>query len=90
MRKLAISFIILIFIGITVGACATAEQERAQAAAEAAAVNANDDAICRGYGAAPGTPPYIQCRMNLQSQRAAVAANDRAIALQALVGRPWF
>jgi hypothetical protein len=28
-----------------------------------------DDAQCRSYGAAPGSPPYIQCRMNLDNQR---------------------
>ena len=35
--------------------------------------------------AAPGTPAYIQCRMNLDNQRAQVAASDRSIALQYLL-----
>jgi inorganic triphosphatase YgiF len=59
------------------GSCAQwqAEQElrqsqQAQAQAQAAATAANDDAQCQSYGAAPGSQSYIQCRMNLDSQRA--------------------
>lgn len=39
-------------------------------------VTAKDDAICRGYGAAPGTPAYIQCR-TLQDQRRDQAVYER-------------
>ena len=31
---------------------------------------ANDDEFCRSYGAQPGTPSYVDCRLNLSSQRA--------------------
>jgi len=47
------------------------------------AVAANDDAQCQSYGAAPGSPSYVQCRMNIDNQRAQMRA---AIASQ-LVGR---
>ena len=30
---------------------------------------AKDDAICRGYGATPGTPAYIQCRATQDERR---------------------
>ena len=32
-------------------------------------VAAKDDAICRGYGAQPGTDIYIQCRMQTAKRR---------------------
>ncbi|MCJ2107844.1 hypothetical protein MKK70_21185 [Methylobacterium sp. E-041] len=34
-----------------------------------AEVAAKDDAICRGYGAVPGTPVYIQCRTTQDQRR---------------------
>jgi len=56
-----------------------------QAQAQAAATAASDDAQCRSYGAEPGSPSYIQCRMNFDNQRAQVAASDRAAAIQYLL-----
>ena len=47
------------------------------------AVAANDDAQCQSYGAAPGSPSYVQCRMNIDNQRAQMRT---AIASQ-LAGR---
>jgi hypothetical protein len=32
---------------------------------------AQDDATCRGYGVAPGSRPYVACRMNLANNRTA-------------------
>jgi hypothetical protein len=32
---------------------------------------AQDDATCRGYGVAPGSQPYVACRMNLANNRIA-------------------
>lgn len=57
-------------LALTLAACATAEERQAQAEAQAAAINANDDAKCQSFGAAPGSQAYIQCRMNLDNQRA--------------------
>jgi len=57
------------------GSCAEwqAEQElrqRQQAQAEAATIAVHDDAQCRSHGAAPGSQSYVQCRMNVDNQRA--------------------
>jgi hypothetical protein len=52
---------------ISLSACAN---DSAQLAANA---QAEDDAKCRSYGVAPGSPAYVQCRMNLDNQRAALA-----------------
>ncbi len=38
---------------------------------------ANDDVICRSYGVAPGSPAYVQCRMQLDANRASVTASER-------------
>ena len=62
-------------IGLMLGSCAQwqAEQElrqREQAQAEAATIAAHDDAQCRSHGAAPGSQSYVQCRMNVDNQRA--------------------
>ncbi len=47
---------------------AQARQQQAQAQA------VSDDAQCRSYGAAPGSQSYIQCRMNIDNQRAQMRA----------------
>src|SRR5262245_35093089 len=62
-------------------------QQAQDAQAQAAAIAANDDAKCRSYGAEPGSPSYVQCRMNLDNQRAALAIQTNGIATQALIGR---
>lgn len=48
------------------------------AANRAAALDQADDAQCRSYGAAPGTPPYIACRTNIASTRQTAAAMSDA------------
>jgi outer membrane biogenesis lipoprotein LolB len=68
-----VRIIVACIAALTLAGCAEYEarqQERANA--QAAAMNANDDAQCQSYGAAPGSPAYIQCRMNLDNQRAAM------------------
>jgi hypothetical protein len=37
---------------------------------------AKDNGICRGYGAQPGTPAYIQCRATQDQRRDAVLLSD--------------
>jgi len=54
------------------GCAAYEQQQREQAQAQAAAIAANDDAQCQSYGAAHGSPAYVQCRMNLDNQRASM------------------
>lgn len=51
----------LIFLGIlafNLCGCVTAQE-----------LAAADDTKCRSYGIAPGSPPYIQCRMQLDHDR---------------------
>ena len=36
-----------------------------------AAAAINDDEFCLSNGAKPGTPSYVDCRLNLSTQRAA-------------------
>jgi len=55
-----------------VGCAAYEQQQREQAQAQAAVQAANDDVQCQSYGAAPGSPMYIQCRMNIDNQRASM------------------
>jgi outer membrane biogenesis lipoprotein LolB len=78
--------IVLVVVALTaLAGCADQAQQRQQAQAQAAAIAANEDTQCRSYGAQPGSPAYIQCRMNFSNQRAQVDANDRAIAMQYLL-----
>src|SRR5260370_33497533 len=67
--------------GLMLSSCAQWQAERD--AQQAAAIAANDDGQCRSYGAAPGSQAYIQCRMNLDNQRAQMRT---ALASQ-LIGR---
>lgn len=41
-----------------------------QLAAKKQELAAKDDEACKGYGAKPGTEPYVQCRMKLDQGRA--------------------
>jgi hypothetical protein len=67
------------------------EEQRAHAEFDAAwdatRVAAEDDATCRSTGAEPESPAYKQCRVNVQNERAEVAAHEREIAVQHLLSR---
>lgn len=41
-----------------------------QLAAKKQEMAAKDDETCKGYGAKPGSEPYVQCRMKLDQARA--------------------
>jgi hypothetical protein len=43
-----------------------------------------DDNQCQSYGVKPGSPAYVQCRMNLDNQHAADLQQKRALAVQLL------
>jgi hypothetical protein len=80
--------IFIALAALVLSGCAEYEaRKQAAAQAQAAAIDTDEDGVCRSYGAVPGTTAYIQCRMNISNQRAQVAANDRAIALQYLLRR---
>lgn len=67
--------------------CLTATCEQDQAKRRAEQLAANDDAVCRGYGAARGTRAYIQCRMNQDNQRVNEDTTQRALITQHLLNR---
>lgn len=80
-------FPIIALSGLLAGCAAMQERENERLRAEAVAYEANADAQCRSYGAQPGTPVYIQCRMNMDNRRAQMAENDRVMATQYLLSR---
>ena len=54
--------------------CAQFEAQKEREVLDATvAMAANDDEFCRSYGAKPGTPSYVDCRLNLSNQRVATA-----------------
>ena len=46
-----------------------------------------DEATCKSYGVAPGTPAYVQCRMQLDTNRANVNASERFGQGEGLISR---
>lgn len=77
-----------VILALLLSGCAQYEaRQRAEAQAQAAAIAANEDATCQSYGADPGSPAYVQCRMTMQGQRAQVEANNRAVVTQYLLNR---
>lgn len=48
---------------------------------------ATDDHQCRSYGVVPGSAAYVQCRTNLDSNRASVAASERFASGGGLIDR---
>jgi hypothetical protein len=55
-----------ILLALLLAGCQTTEERLAA-----------DDAQCRSYGTKPGDPAYVQCRMNLDNNRAQVQASER-------------
>jgi hypothetical protein len=68
----------VVVAGGLLACCAQFEaQQQAQANAQVQAQAASDDAPCRSYGVMPGSPGYVQCRMNLDNQHAAAFNNGK-------------
>ena len=65
-----------IFIALLLAGCQTTEDRIAV-----------DDRQCQSYGVAPGSPAYVQCRMNLDAGRANVQASERFMTGDSLIGR---
>lgn len=80
-----------IVTGLTLSWMLAGCASQAEMQANAHAVAMQDDSICRGYGAKPGTPTYVQCRMNIANQRAAAdnvdEINQAALARAVVFGR---
>jgi hypothetical protein len=55
-------------LGLLLSGCMTDQPGRGELFASKTEIEAKDDATCRGYGAKPGDPVYIQCRV-AQDQR---------------------
>lgn len=49
------------------------------AAEHRAALNVHDDAQCLSYGVQKGSQPYVDCRMQLERNRAAYAIASRPV-----------
>jgi hypothetical protein len=59
-------------LALTLAACASRNQT------PVAALNDDDDAVCRANNIAPGSPEYVACRKDRDVQRnAAIARADR-------------
>jgi hypothetical protein len=73
-----ILMVCLLGLPLALSGCVTAEEMAAQRAEFKAQVATADDSECRSYGAEPGTPVYVQCRMTKDQQRAQEAAASQA------------
>ena len=60
----------VMLIGLLPGCARYDAQLEREALDATAAVAINDDELCRSNGAKPGTPSYVDCRLNLSTQRA--------------------
>lgn len=58
----------VLMLAFALSGCMTDQPGRGELFASKAEIDAKDDAICRQYGAKPGEPVYIQCRV-AQDQR---------------------
>jgi hypothetical protein len=58
----------VLMLALALSGCMTDQPGRGEVFLSKAEVEAKDDATCRGYGAKPGEPVYIQCRV-AQDQR---------------------
>jgi hypothetical protein len=59
-----------ILVLLTLCACSARNQPgQGELFSSRAEMDAKDDAICRRYGALPGTPVYIQCRVEQDKRR---------------------
>jgi hypothetical protein len=67
MRNFGI-FTLALTLASTLGACANNQPGRGELLSSTGDLDAKDDAICRRYGARPGEPAYVQCRV-AQDQR---------------------
>jgi hypothetical protein len=81
--------IIAVFIGFLLlpGCAAYEQQHAAERQAEFQAIQQNEDAQCRSYGAEPGSAAYVNCRTQLSGQRAADESQRRAVVGAYLLNR---
>jgi hypothetical protein len=71
---------LVVALALTLAGCAQYQaRQQAQANEQAMAQGASDHAQCLSYGVMPGSPGYVQCRMNLDNQHAAAFQQRQAI-----------
>lgn len=61
-------------LALVLAGCNASQPGRGELLMSSAEVDAKDDALCRSYGAKPGTDVYVQCRMNAGNRRQAFKA----------------
>lgn len=73
--------ILVVIIGfLSLPGCAAYQEHQAeQRQLQEMAAQQNADEKCRSYGVAPGSPGYVQCRMNLDNQAASDEQQRRAL-----------
>jgi hypothetical protein len=59
-------------LAFALSGCASNQPGRGELFASKAEIDVKDDSICRQYGAKPGEPVYIQCRVAQDQRRDAV------------------
>jgi hypothetical protein len=60
----------ILAIALALAGCAGNNQPgRGEIFSSKSEIEAKDDATCRGYGAKPGEPVYIQCRVSQDERR---------------------
>lgn len=79
--------LVLAILSILPGCAAYEQQQAEQRQYQQMAADQAADAKCRSYGTAPGSPGYVQCRMNLDNQAAADEQQRRAIGAAILLRR---
>ena len=74
------SWWLILPVAASLSGCAAYEaRQQAEANARAQAQLSSDDAQCQSYGTQPGSPAYVQCRMNLDNQHAGMEMQRRQI-----------
>ena len=64
-----------VFLALLLAGCQTTQEQIAA-----------DDHQCQSYGVAVGSPAYVQCRANLDTNRANVKASERFMNSGGIIG----
>jgi hypothetical protein len=67
----------VMLVGLLLGCTQFEGQNEREALDATVATAVNDDEFCRSSGAEPGTPRYLDCRLDLSRQREAAASTTR-------------
>ena len=70
--------VVVIILAASLVGCASEAERQARQAERLERLAAADDAKCKGYGAQPGSPAYVQCRAQLDAARTQAIATAAA------------